>query len=215
LKPQPNNVFFFVSYILFLISGFFISSIITKGDEVLWANKLHNYWLDTFFYGATYVGDGIMYVIVIALLLRKNIGYGLLGIASFTATGFSVQFCKRFVFPDMDRPKVYLQDYDLHIVEGVKMLSKHSFPSGHTATAFSMFLLLALLNKKPSLGTLFCFIAIVVGFSRIYLAQHFLMDVLVGSVFGVSITFMIYSVWLKAGLFEKPLLQKPLKDAFK
>jgi membrane-associated phospholipid phosphatase len=215
LKPQPNNVFFFVSYILFLISGFFISSIITKGDEVLWANKLHNYWLDIFFRGATSVGDGFFYVIIILLLLRKNIGYGLLGIASFAATGLSVQFCKNFVFPDMDRPKVYLQDYDLHFVEGVKMLSKNSFPSGHTATAFSMFLLLALLNKKPSMGILFCFMAIVVGFSRVYLAQHVLMDVLVGSVFGVSITFLIYSAWLKAGWFDKPLLQKPLKDAFK
>ena len=215
MKPQPNNVFFFVSYILFLISGFFISSIITKGDEVLWANKLHNYWLDIFFRGATSVGDGFFYVIIILLLLRKNIGYGLLGIASFAATGLSVQFCKNFVFPDMDRPKVYLQDYDLHFVEGVKMLSKNSFPSGHTATAFSMFLLLALLNKKPSMGILFCFMAIVVGFSRVYLAQHVLMDVLVGSVFGVSITFLIYSAWLKAGWFDKPLLQKPLKDAFK
>ncbi len=215
MKLQPNNTFFFATYILFLIAGFFTASIVPKGDEVLWVNKYHNYWLDTFFSGATSIGNGWFCVFVIVLLLWRKIGYGLLTACAFAATGFAVQFSKRFLFPDMVRPKIYLQEFDLHIVEGVKMLSQHSFPSGHTATAFSVFLLFALLSKKPSLGVLHCLFAIVVGFSRIYLAQHFLMDVLVGSVFGVSITFMIYSVWLKAGLFEKPLLQKPLKDAFR
>lgn len=148
------------------------------------------------------------------MLLRKRVGHGLLATFTFAATGLSVQFCKRFIFPDMDRPKLFLQDFELHFVEGVKILSHHSFPSGHAATAFSMFLLLALLNRKSYLGIFFCISAVIVGVSRIYLAQHFLLDVLVGSVFGVAITYLVYSIWYKTGMFEKPALQKSLKNVF-
>lgn len=215
MKPQPNNTFFFVAYIIFLITGFYFAATIPKGNEVLWLNERHNNFLDAFFYYTTSIGNGLFYGVIIIALLWKNVSYGLLASICFTSTGLSIQFLKKFVFPDMVRPKLYLQDYDLHFVEGVKVLANHSFPSGHSATAFSMFLLLALLFRKPLYGMFFCVIAIIAGMSRVYLLQHFLLDVLVGSVIGVAVTYFIYSVWYNMGMFNKPLLQNPLKDVFR
>jgi membrane-associated phospholipid phosphatase len=198
-----------------LIAGFYAAAKLPKGDEVLWINAQHSLFLDTFFYYATSIGNGIFYVVIIIVLLWYNISYGLLAGICFASTGLVIQFLKRFIFPDMVRPKLFLQDHNIHFVEGVEVLSHHSFPSGHSATAFSMFLLLALLHKKPIYGMFFCLIAIIVGVSRIYLLQHFLLDVLVGSVIGLVVTYFIYSVWYKAEMFNKPLLQKPLKDVFR
>ncbi|MDD1474922.1 phosphatase PAP2 family protein [Dolichospermum sp. ST_sed4] len=65
--------------------------------------------------------------------------------------------------------------------------SQYSFPSGHTAAAF---LLAVLLSKQyPKYKFLFYSIAILVGLSRIYLGLHYLSDViasvLLGTLLGV------------------------------
>ncbi len=86
------------------------------------------------------------------------------------------------------RPAKYFElfeNYKLHLVEGVKIHSLQSFPSGHTATAFSIFLTLALITKNHVLK-LFCFvIAVLVAYSRVYLSQHFFVDIAAGTVIGV------------------------------
>ena len=64
----------------------------------------------------------------------------------------------------------------------------HSFPSGHTITAFAFFMALTFFTKNR-LWQVLCFVlALLVGFSRIYLQQHFAIDVLVGSLVGVLVT---------------------------
>jgi membrane-associated phospholipid phosphatase len=90
-------------------------------------------------------------------------------------------------------------------------LSKFSFPSGHTATAFSMFFLLALIYNKKGVGLVCCLLAIIAGFSRMYLLQHFLLDVLAGSILGVAITYFLV---LKINFLNQPFFQKSLKDVF-
>jgi len=60
-----------------------------------------------------------------------------------------------------------------------------SFPSGHTITAFSMAVSLAVFYPAMTLGLLFC--AFSVALSRILLGMHFLSDVVAGAVIGSAL----------------------------
>jgi len=92
------------------------------------------------------------------------------------------------------RPVLYFKEHfpavQLHRIVGEQLHSTHSFPSGHTITAFAFFLALSYFTKKPLLHFLYFVLALLVGYSRIYLSQHFAVDVLVGSVIGVTVTIL-------------------------
>jgi membrane-associated phospholipid phosphatase len=70
------------------------------------------------------------------------------------------------------------------------MNREHSFPSGHTSTAFTLALLLASIVKKNFWVYFFPVIAFFVGYSRVYLAQHFVTDVLAGIFVGVVSSYL-------------------------
>ncbi|MCA1759425.1 MAG: phosphatase PAP2 family protein, partial [Bacteroidales bacterium] len=80
-----------------------------------------------------------------------------------------------------------------------------SFPSGHTATAFSVFLMLALITKNRWGKLALFFGAVVVAYSRVYISQHFLVDITAGSI--ISVLLMVLSFyWVKK--WDKPWLNK-------
>ncbi|HNZ86045.1 MAG TPA: phosphatase PAP2 family protein [Paludibacteraceae bacterium] len=81
---------------------------------------------------------------------------------------------------------------DLHTIDGVRLHAWNSFPSGHTMTAFAFFLSLALIVKNQLLKFFFFAMSLLVGFSRIYLNQHFLEDTLAGSLLAVVIALTMY-----------------------
>ncbi len=56
---------------------------------------------------------------------------------------------------------------------------RFSFPSGHTAAAFSF--ALAMFGAMPSLAPVWVVIAVFVGYGRMYLGVHYPMDVLAGA----------------------------------
>ena len=95
---------------------------------------------------------------------------------------------KQILFHGIPRPIAFFEDsYNLYLVEGVKIHRSNSFPSGHTTTAFAVFSLLILIVKNNYLKFSFALLAIFAGFSRIYLSQHFLIDVLAGAILGIMI----------------------------
>lgn len=108
-----------------------------------------------------------------------------------------VQVSKKILFSDMVRPIKYFADFpnlNLHIVDNVKIHSHYSFPSGHTAVAFCVFTLMAMFIDKKHLEIPFLFLALFVGYSRIYLIQHFFLDVYFGALIGVFSA--LFSFWL-------------------
>jgi membrane-associated phospholipid phosphatase len=138
-----------------------------------------------------------------------NIKRGLLLLIAFIISGLFIQYLKINIFPDIVRPITLLQNtYTLHLVEGVKMSEIQSFPSGHTGTAFSIFFLLATFTNKSWLHATALVTALLVGFSRIYLCQHFLPDVIAGAVIGTFVSLVLLTLFENNKSFNK--LNRPL-----
>jgi len=103
------------------------------------------------------------------------------------------------VFPDELRPfSLEMQRLVVHKVKNVTLLEQHSFPSGHTSTAFTMALLLSSVMSNRLWAYLLPMLAFFVGYSRIYLAQHFPTDVCAGIIIGLLTSYLsllIYEWW--------------------
>jgi membrane-associated phospholipid phosphatase len=145
----------------------------------------------------TWFGDGLFMVLIGMFLLFIKLRYGLIILSSFLASSLFVQLLKRLVFPEFKRPVAWFQDLGIEIyrVVGIEYHSAFSFPSGHTTTAFALFFGLAFFIKNFWLKIVFLLLAVITGYSRIYLSQHFLGDALAGSILGVSIAIIMQSVF--------------------
>ena len=105
----------------------------------------------------------------------------------------------------------------LHLVPNVEMFSWNSFPSGHTATGFCMFCLLALYVKNKPVKFFFFIFALLIAYSRMYLSEHFLQDVYAASIIGVSSALFTY-VWVMNGRFFNKFAERldmPLINLYK
>jgi len=80
-------------------------------------------------------------------------------------------------------------------VEGVTYRFSHSFPSGHTGDVFSVCFALTLLSARPKVGFFLFIPAILVGYSRVFLSQHFLEDILAGSFIAIVCTSVNFGIW--------------------
>lgn len=184
-KILHGNKIIFLIYGIFLVMGAGILLFFTKSDIHLYTNKFHSAFWDFFYKNITHVGDGltiaVLFVILLFLSFRKALVIGLSGAFG----GLLAQFFKRVFFSDVNRPQAYFNGVaDLYFVPGVNVHTTLSFPSGHTATAFALFIALALLSKRNGAKLFFLFVAFLIGYSRIYLSQHFLIDVYFGSLLG-------------------------------
>lgn len=189
-------------FILYLIIGITLLFMYEKKTFHLLINQYHNSFFDVFFKYATYLGDGIIFPIVIVGLLVFQRKYATAFIISGLLTLVLSYVLKNWVFVDFARPYEVFGD-QLHLVEGVKMRHWHSFPSGHTTAAFSLFMLVVLYIKKTRWQLFFLTLALVAGLSRIYLSQHFLQDVLAGSVIGTGIAIASYQLTQNYSFFKK------------
>lgn len=142
----------------------------------------------------TYAGEGlIMLLLGLVLLGLGKRKLGILIILSFLLSGFIAQAIKRI--DPKPRPGLYFKKEVLvHNVDGYLLKGKTSFPSGHTTTAFAMFALLAFAVRSRGLQFLFFVMALFVGYSRIYLGQHFFEDALAGAAIGFTTSLLLY--WL-------------------
>ncbi len=205
-----ENRFFLLPQLVFiLVSSFFFMTCTKTGIHIL-LNRFHSPGFDLFFKLITNLGNGLLYIPVLAYLLIRKINWAFAFLIAVIVSNLLLFTFKHVLFTDMYRPWKYFElyeTYQLHIVEGVKLHSLNSFPSGHATTAFTIFIMLALLTKKNSVKLFLLFAALLSGYSRVYLSLHFLEDIVAGSVIG-SGSVMLAVVLLK--YFEKPWMKKPL-----
>lgn len=191
-----SNSWFFIPYAIVFISALILQFTVSQFNITLAINGLHNPLLDSFFYLFTHVGDGLFAAAISILFLLVKRGYFWSSLLCFYVPALITQFLKHMVFTNHFRPSRLMNDFtQLHYVPGVEIHSLNSFPSGHTTSAFTVFLFLALLTSNKKWGIVFLLIAALVGISRIYLLQHFFQDVLFGSFIGVVCCTLIYTIF--------------------
>jgi membrane-associated phospholipid phosphatase len=188
-----NNFLLLFPYLLFLLAGAFLILANTKSETHLEFNRFHNSFFDIFFSYLTYLGDGFSALIAIVILLVVKWRFALLVAFSNILSATITQTLKHTLFSDVVRPKKFFEGiHDIYLVPGVDNHLYNSFPSGHSTCAFALYFSIGMIVENKWLK-LFCFfLALVVGYSRIYLSQHFFQDVYAGSLIGVVSTIIIY-----------------------
>lgn len=181
--------------ILFFIAGLIPALLYSKYDIQIYINQFFNPVANNIFLFFTHLAEGWFTIpLLIGLTIyswRKSLFIGIIYLAS----TLLVQFFKRIVFDQLDRPhgeKEIVRHPGYNWLPDIDMPAYLSFPSGHTTTAFCVFLGLALITKNKKIGTAYMVIACLIGFSRTYLSFHFLMDVVAGSLLGVITTLALY-----------------------
>ena len=226
---RNNAVFMGLSLILLAVLGFALLYL-PKGELHQLLCDRHTPARDIFYRYYTHVAEWFPYVVCVAVLLFGRIGNGAFASAAMALSALSTQVFKHLI--NAPRPVTWfasnLPDVQLPLVEGVKMNHWYSFPSGHTTSFFSLaFVVCILLTRYLSAGArsglsakrsvsvaaqivLFA-LAALGGYSRIYLSQHFAMDVFGGTLVGTGITVLCYVVfyrykdqkWYNYRLFQK------------
>ena len=185
--------YFLIAFILFIIFSIIILYNYSKPEISIEINKINSSFLDFFFKNITHLGSGVFLVFFLFIFLLFDKKTGFIGIFASILMSITVAVMKTKIFAE--RPISYFvysfkTDYIFHYVEGVDVHHYSSFPSGHTATAFTLFLLLSLFRSNKILQIFFFILALLVGYSRLYLMQHFLSDVVVGALIGVVVVYL-------------------------
>jgi membrane-associated phospholipid phosphatase len=180
-----ENRNFSIGFFLFAIASIFLLVFYSKADGFYLLNLYHSVWLDEFFIYFTYLGDGYFcFGVGLLLFIFKRRHAGFMAMISYSISGIIAQVFKNYVVEA--RPALYLKYSPYkHFIDQVTLHNFSSFPSGHATSAFALAAILSFDAKNKNWSILFLLLAIMVGFSRIYLAQHFMDDVLAGSVIGI------------------------------
>lgn len=188
------------------LSLFYSSYSIGKNEFFLLLNNNLGAVGDIFFTIITFLGDGAVWAVLLFVFIKYNKQNIPLLIAAFVICTLLVQVCKYVIIPDAFRPiKAIEATHLIHIVKGMEPHETASFPSGHTSAAFSFFLIGCLLVHQKWIVPVGFIYAILVGYSRVYLAQHFPFDVAAGMLVGVitiSLAILIQLWWNKRKLKE-------------
>ena len=153
-------------------------------------------YADYIFEYSTNLGDGIVFIPALILFIIYRRKFIPLLVAGFIISTFITHLFKDLLMPHQPRPTEAISNLALiHTVQGVDVHKIGSFPSGHTATAFTIFFIACLVINKKWIVPLGLLYGLLVGYSRIYLAQHFPDDV-AGGIMSAIVT-VILSLWIQ------------------
>jgi membrane-associated phospholipid phosphatase len=190
------NRYYFRSYLFFFLVGLIFLLTVGKADSFIELNPYHGSALNTFFIYVTFIGDGWFAIIICLIFLAlRRWSRALQLIAAFLVSALVAQTMKNLFA--MPRPKQFFSPGQYtYFIDGITRVGFASFPSGHTTSVFAMASLLAMFDSNKKGNILYLLVAVAVGYSRIYLGQHFLGDVLVGSAIGVLTAVLIHVLFL-------------------
>ncbi|RYY06359.1 MAG: phosphatase PAP2 family protein [Sphingobacteriaceae bacterium] len=182
----------FYPYLVLLTICVLLMLIFTKEELYFAVNQRHTVFTDVFFTYVTQLGASSGCILISVVLMLFNFRKGFLLASSYLITFAVSQTIKHLV--QAPRPHLFFTKklHDIYLVKGVVMLDVNSFPSGHSVSAFSAAVVLTYVCSKKMWAPILLLFAVLVAYSRLYLSEHFLQDVVAGSFLGVLVT----SCWL-------------------
>lgn len=205
---KPSNVYTaFNPYFLIPFFGWALFGIYAQwywGKEAIFifVNTHYSHSLDAMMSIITHMGEAL-FIIPVLLLLFFNASFrnprfaGAASLANIGAFLCSQGLKSIFNHP---RPLNYFNEAAwIHILPQWDHVYHRSFPSGHTTGAFALFSFLAFLLPKryQSIGLLLFMAALMVAYSRVYLAVHFFDDVWVGSILGTVFSILAIRIFYR------------------
>ena len=179
--------------------------LLTYGNLPLfkWVHTRHFHLGDLFFRFYTVIGTAIIIIPVLLALFwyRYRNRYFLLLVICTQVGSLLINQIMKFTFAHSRPVILHGNEAWFHYIDGEVLHRARSFPSGHTAGAFAFAFLLALLSRRQAtLKSILLFLgALLVGYSRMYLGQHFFIDIYVGSIEGVLVCVTVLYAFYKAG----------------
>ena len=175
-----------------------------KSEGFLYANGIYFSFLDKMMKYGTYLGDGKFAIVVIVLvfILQRRVTVPV--VLAFALCVAIVEPLKHFI--SSARPDAfYVEIKPFHTALGEKLKCCNGFPSGHSTTAFAIYGVLAFFAGSNTKKFLFFLVAAFAAWTRIYLAQHFVEQVLVGAFIGTvcSIAAVRMDVYIKNNINNK------------
>ena len=199
-----------VAYLILLSTILGMLYVYPKLELHLMLNSHHTGVQDTFFPYFSILAEGPLYILALLPMLWKKFRLPLFFALCELSAGTILQVLKHII--SHPRPVSAFEEYSdavLPVVQGVDLHHSNSFPSGHASTFFVFCTCCVLLlayrygqrvrqNSQEScilpcvLAVLLVAFAALGAYSRIYLSQHFLSDVCVGSIIGVVTPLLMY-----------------------
>lgn len=139
--------------------------------------KYHTKFLNITMKYITHIGSTLFSIAITAFLMVLDFKIGKTLFLNLVFCQLIIQTLKRVV----NRPRPYIKHTWTYLINPPKC--KYSFPSGHTNSAFVIAIVLSYFI--PFLAFIFLSLALMVGFSRIYLGCHYPTDVFIGFIISV------------------------------
>ena len=178
--------------------------VVPKAELHLALCQPHTHFLDTIVPIFTDLVDWLPYLCIVLLLFYRA-GWATFLASNLLLSTLIVQPIKHILCAP--RPLTWfaenMPDISLPLVEGVRMNYWLSFPSGHTTTFFVLFFSLSIILyaeniKVKNILSFLCFLCASFGaYTRIYLSQHFALDIFAGILIAVSSTLVLYFFLVK------------------
>lgn len=194
---KENHLFFVLMLCFTLVGGVF--QLMNSQWELIFFFSAHRSGAgDFFFKHITKAGEFYPYLVlcILFLFIRFRLTFllagmgGMVSLISYLLKGFF-----EHARPAQILEKSGMMEF-IRFVDGVDLnVGMTSFPSGHTLSAFALYGLMAFLIPDKRWGGILMFLmALSIGISRIYLVQHFPIDVYVGALCGVLIAMGAYQL---------------------
>ena len=178
--------------------------VVPKAELHLALCQPHTRFLDVVIPSFTNLVDWLPYLVVLLLLFYRA-GWATFLASNLLLSTLIVQPIKHILCAP--RPLTWfaenMPDISLPLVEGVRMNYWLSFPSGHTTTFFVLFFSLSIILyaeniKGKNILSFLCFLCASFGaYTRIYLSQHFALDIFAGILIAVCSTLVLYFFLVK------------------
>ncbi|MFV8376350.1 phosphatase PAP2 family protein [Flavobacterium sp. LB1P71] len=185
---NKNSLFYKINLLLTITIAVFLC-VLSRTEGFIFLNSFHTKTLKIFFQNITFLGDGMFTFLVSSVILvfsKKHRKLAFLLIMAYLFSGIFSQIFKSII--TAPRPSVYFAAHKYKFYLDTFVNSRvgfRSFPSGHSASAFAMATIFSTYFTSKRVSVFSFGFGLLIGYSRIYLAHHFLIDVLGGAIIGI------------------------------